>query len=301
MGSEMIIPHQARKITSPDSVNFQQKEAFTNKIFLGDCAKKLKNIPNNSINLVITSPPYADSRKSSYKGIPVDQYVSWFLPISKEIKRILKKNGSFILIMKEKTVNGERHTYVLELIQKIKEQGWLWIEEYIWHKKNSFPGKWPNRFRDSWERCLHFTKNKKFKMYQKEVMEPMGKWAKKRLAKLSEKDKIRYESKVNSGFGKNISNWIGRNKAYPTNVLHFPTESSNKGHSATFPISIPTWFIKLFTKKGDIVLDSFMGSGTTALACINLNRNYLGIEIMPEYYKLIIKNIKKAKKINQSS
>src|SRR3989338_1313741 len=108
-------------------------------------------------------------------------------------------------------------------------------------------------------------------MYQEEVMVPMGKWADKRLAKLGKKDKVRYESRVKSGFGKNISNWIGRDFAYPTNVLQFPTESSNKGHSATFPLSIPTWFIKLFTKKGDLVLDPFMGSGTTAIACIRLD------------------------------
>lgn len=266
-----------------------------NKIILGDCNEKLNKIPDNSVHFVITSPPYADNRKSSYRGIPMDKYVEWFLPISVEIKRILKKNGSFILNIKERAVNGERHTYVLDLIKEMKQQGWFWIEEYIWHKRNSYPGKWPNRFRDSWERCLHFTKDKKFKMYQEAVMVPMGKWAEKRLAKLSNNDKTRYESSVNSGLGKNISNWLGRDKAYPTNVLQLPTESSNKGHSATFPISLPTWFIKLFTRKGNLVMDPFMGSGTTAIACMRLNRKYVGIELMPKYYKLIQSSIKDEK------
>ena len=75
----------------------------------------------------------------------------------------------------------------------MKKQGWLWTEEYIWYKKNSFPGKWPNRFRDAWERCLHFTKNKKFKMNQDDVMVPMGEWAKTRFNSLSNEDKIRYD------------------------------------------------------------------------------------------------------------
>ena len=126
----------------------------------------------------------------------------------------------------------------------MKEQGWFWTEEYIWHKKNCYPGKWPNRFRDAWERCLHFTKGRKFKMFQKAVMVPMGEWANKRLARLSETDKIRDESHVGSGFGKNVSHWVDRDYAYPTNVLHMATECANREHSATFPVQLPSWFIK---------------------------------------------------------
>jgi site-specific DNA-methyltransferase (adenine-specific) len=96
----------------------------------------------------------------------------------------------------------------MELIIAMRKQGWLWTEEFIWHKKNSYPGKWPNRFRDSWERLLQFNKDKHFTMYQEEVMVPMGDWAKTRLKKLSDTDKVRDNSKVGSGFGKNISNWV---------------------------------------------------------------------------------------------
>ena len=120
-------------------------------------------------------------------------------------------------------------------------------------EKNSYPGKWPNRFRDSWERLLQFNKTRKFNMYQDEVRVPMGDWAKSRLKNLSETDKRRDNSKVGSGFGKNISNWIGRELAYPSNVLHVATETGNKVHSAVFPKELPAWFIKLFTKPGDMV------------------------------------------------
>lgn len=252
----------------------------------------------------MTSPPYADKRKNTYEGVPAEKYVEWFLPISQELRRVLKPRGSFILNIKERTMNSERGIYVLELILEMRKQGWLWTEEYIWHKKNSFPGIWPNRFRDSWERCLHFTKQKKFKMYQKSVMVPMGEWAESRLKKLSKTDKKRDTSQSMSGLSKNVSNWMGRNMAYPTNVLHMSTECSNVNHSAAFPVALPEWFIRLFTKDEDVVLDPFMGSGTTAIAAIKLNRHYIGMEKNSHYQKHANKRIvdfKKEMKVNSKS
>ncbi len=263
----------------------------TTDIFLGDSKEKLKLLLDNSIDLIVTSPPYADQRKSTYGGIHPDKYVEWFLPISEQLLRVLKPTGTFILNIKEKVVEGERSTYVMELIISMRKQGWLWTEEFIWHKKNSYPGKWPNRFRDSWERLLQFNKAKQFNMYQEEVMVPMGEWAKTRLKKLSSTDKIRDVSKVGSGFGKNISNWVDREKAYPTNVLHIATECNNKNHSAAFPQELPEWFIKLFTKEYDTVLDPFMGSGTTLIVANRMKRNSIGIEIVPEYYEMVMKEL----------
>jgi len=256
-------------------------------LYLGDSGKVLKKLPDNSVDLIFTSPPYADQRKNTYGGIHPDKYVDWFLPISEQLLRVLKPTGSFVLNIKERVTNGERNTYVIELILEMRKQGWLWTEEYIWHKKNSYPGKWPNRFRDAWERLLHFNKEKKFNMYQEEVMVPMGDWAKTRLKNLSDTDKTRDESKVGSGFGKNISNWLERDMAYPSNVLHLATECNNKKHSAAFPEGLPEWFIKLFTKEGDTVLDPFMGSGTTNIVAGRMKRNSIGIEIVPEYYEMV--------------
>jgi len=265
------------------------------KIHLGDCQSVLATLPDNSVDLIFTSPPYADNRKKTYKGIPISEYVEWFLPISEQLLRVLKLEGSFVLNIKERAVNGERQTYVLELILAMRQQGWFWTEEYIWHKKNCYPGKWPNRFRDAWERCLHFTKTKGFKMFQEAVMVPMGDWKEKRLAKLSDTDKIRDVSHVGSGFGKNVSHWAERDYAYPTNVLHLSTECANRGHSASFPVDLPSWFINLFTAEGDLVLDPFIGSGTTAMACVNLNRHYIGIEAIELYRDLAVQAIERAR------
>lgn len=265
---------------------------ITTDIFLGDSGEQLTRLPDNSVDLIVTSPPYADQRKNTYGGIHPDKYVEWFLPISEQLLRVLKPTGTFVLNIKEKVVDGERSTYVMELIIAMRKQGWLWTEEFIWHKKNSYPGKWPNRFRDSWERLLQFNKQKHFNMYQEEVMVPMGDWAKTRLKKLSDTDKVRDNSKVGSGFGKNISNWLDRDKAYPTNVLHLATECNNKNHSAAFPEELPEWFIKLFTKENDTVLDPFMGSGTTLVVANRMQRNSIGIDIMPEYYEMVRKQLK---------
>ncbi len=254
-----------------------------NAIICGDCVTVLKDFPSDSVDLIVTSPPYADSRKKTYGGIHPDKYVEWFLPKSEQFLRVLKPTGTFILNIKEKVFNGERHTYVLELVLKMRRQGWLWTEEFVWHKKNCYPGKWPNRFRDAWERCLQFNKQKKFNMYQDNVVVPMGDWAKSRLRNLSGTDKVRDESRVESGFGKNVSNWLKRDMAYPTNVLHLATECANKNHSATFPLALPEWFIKLFTEKGDVVLDPFVGSGTSAVAAKRLRRRYIGIDSSHEF------------------
>lgn len=285
-----------------------------NILYNGDSAKLLADktkFPDKSVNLIITSPPYADKRKNSYKGVNSAKYVEWFLPIADQLKRILKDNGSFILNIKEHPSNGERETYVLELILEMKKQGWLWIEEYCWYKKNSFPGKWPNRFRDSWERCLHFTKRKDFKMYQDAVKVPIGDWATKRFKSMSENDFIRYVSKNNTHLSKNVSNWLNKKKVFPHNVLVFEEEHrlylgnvietavdvSNKNHSAIFPIELPMWFIRVFTLENDVVLDPFLGSGTTAVAASLNRRKYLGIELKKEYFAEATKNVNEIKKV----
>ena len=270
------------------------KTPVTN-LLLGDCEVVLSQIKDKSIDLIVTSPPYTERRADTYGGIKTEKYVEWFLPKSKEFLRVLKPTGTFILNIKEATENREKELYVLHLILALKEQGWYWTEEFIWHKKNSFPGKWPNRFRDSWERLLQFNKDPHFSMYQDAVRIPIGKWGDVRLKNLSKADKTRKDSNVGSGFGRKVANWVNRELVYPTNVLHIATETGNKNHSAVFPKAIPEWFIKLFTKKGDWVLDPFAGSGTTVAVAQTLGRNSVGIEIMKKYHNISKKNLSKKK------
>ena len=278
------------------------------KIYNDDCINILKKIPDNSIDLIVTSPPYAGKRGTNQvEKISIKDYVKWFLPISLGLLRILKPTGSFVLNIKEPAVKHERSTYVIELILRMREQGWYWTEEYIWRKNTSFPGKWSNRFRDGWERCLHFTKEKKFKMNQDAVKIPIGEWAKSRLMKnngtekrkiteMSKDDRKRRRSKSGSGLERQVANWLDRDKVFPDNVLEFaPIVNNKKKHSAAFPDELPEWFIKLFTDPGDLVLDPFIGSGTTAVAAVKLKRHYIGIEKQREYWNIAKKNVRLAK------
>lgn len=256
---------------------------MTHQILEGDCLDVMQKQREAFVQLIVTSPPYADQRKDTYGGVHPDKYVEWFLPRAAEFKRVLRPDGTMLINIKEKVVDGERHPYVDDLKRALRADGWLFTEGWIWHKKNCSPGKWPNRFRDAWEHVLQFNKQRKFAMYQDAVMVPIGDWAKNRLTNLSEKDKTRDASATGSGFAKNVSNWVGRDMVNPTNVLHLASESGNKKHSAAFPVSLPRFFVRLFTKKGDIVLDPFVGSGTSGVAALEEGRDFIGVDMMPEY------------------
>ena len=272
------------------------------QIINADCLDELKKFPPELIDLVVTSPPYAGKRGDDYDTKPIKGYNEWFLQITEELYRVLKPSGSFVLNIKEPAVKGERSTYIIELILDMKKQGWKWTEEYIWRKTTSFPGKWNNRFRDGWERCLHFTKEKGFTMNQEAVQVPIGEWAKSRLRKnngtekrtrdeMSKDDQKRRRSKSGSGLEREVANWLERNKVNPDNVIEedlkqfAPVVNNDKNHSAAFPDKLPEWFIKLFTNKGDLVLDPFVGSGTTAKVARKLGRHYIGIEKNERYAK----------------
>ena len=255
-------------------------EEWLNMVHFGDCLDVMAGFPSDSVDLIVTSPPYADARKHTYGGIPPEEYVQWFCDRAGEMQRILRPTGSLILNIKERAVDGERHTYVLDLILTLKrEVGFRWVEEYIWHKTTSAPGKWKYRFRDAWERLIHFSKTRDIKMNQDAVKVPIGNWTEKRLANMSQHDRTRRESATRSKIGRRIAAWEGKDLVYPTNVLHRSPIAHNTGHSAAFPEWLPEFFIKLFTDPGDVVLDPFLGSGTTYRVAKRLGRIPVGIEL----------------------
>lgn len=257
----------------------------------GRSEEVLPLLPDDSVQLVVTSPPYADARKRQYGGFHPDDYVEWFVPVARHLRRILRKDGTFILNIKERVVARQRHTYVLSLILALQEDGWYWTEEFIWHKKNSTPGHWPNRFRDAWERVLQFNRSTRFSMYQEAVRQPIGAWAMSRMDKLGPNDRKRRASNTGSGSGVRVANWDGKATVNPTNVLHLASECGNTGHPAAFPVDLPKWFINLFTRPGDIVLDPFTGSGATLVAAYSTGRRSIGIEALSRYCKLTMNRL----------
>ena len=243
------------------------------EIIQGDCLEVMAGMEAESVDLIVTSPPYANARKETYGGVEPDKYVEWFLPRAEQMRRVLKPTGSFVLNIREHCENGERHPYVLELILALRQQGWLWVEEYIWHKSNAMPSDIRKRFRNAWERILHFTVTPDFRIRHRRV----ALRAKEVVEKTPEGEIKKFMS---SGSGMNIrmNNFAGRQHAYPTNVLYGPTATQTFGHSAVFPLWIPTFFIKVFSDPGNVVMDPFCGSGTTLEAAAKLDRRWIGID-----------------------
>ncbi|RJQ50222.1 MAG: site-specific DNA-methyltransferase [Nitrospiraceae bacterium] len=254
-------------------------------IINGDSRGNLVNCKEN-VDLIITSPPYADARKKHYDSIHPDKFPDWFLTFHESFWNALKPEGSLVINIKDKVVEGVRHRFVWRTIEKLMNAGWQAIDDYIWHKTNPMPGYWPTRLRDGWEYCFHLAKSKRPFMNQDAVKMPMGDWAESRLKKLGEGDKSRNNSANQSGFGRDLSRWVGKNTVLPSNVLSIALVGKNKGHPAVFPIELPSFFIKLLSSKGGLVVDPFAGSGSTGIAALSLDRDCLLIDTHKEYCDL---------------
>ena len=261
------------------------------------CEDELKNIADNSVSVVFTSPPYADRRKKCYTSVSAEKYVEWFKPIGLEIKRILRDDGSFFLNIKPHTKNGERSLYVFDLILMIKrELGFYFVDEFCW-TKNAFPGGHKGRLKNGFEPIYHFTKRKPslIKFNPIACGTPM------------KKESIARAYRKQCGAPKNNSGMTGMNTtnirhlkfARPSNVIHVNNVSNQftdkQKHSATFPVKLVDFFIKTFSDKGDLILDPFMGSGTTGISAKKLNRNFIGIDDNIKSIELAQKRISETK------
>lgn len=253
------------------------------KIYEGDSREVLKTFPDNYFNLIVTSPPYADARKKHYDSISTEEFPAFFKTFHEQFWRVLADDGSLVINIKDKVVKGVRNRYVWKTIMLFEDLGWKCIDDYLWVKPNAMPGYWPTRLRDEWEYCFHLTKNLKFKMYQDAVKKPIGDWAPKRLEKLNGKSATRHNSENDSGFGRDLTKWVNKNLVLPGNTVSVPLVGKNMGHPAVFPVGLPDFFIKLFTKENDNVLDPFGGSGSTGIAAMELNRNVVLIDNNKSY------------------
>lgn len=264
-----------------------------NNVIHGYSEYELKNIPDNSVDLYFTSPPYSDRRKNTYGGVSEEKYIEWFTPIAIEIKRTLKPTGSFFLNIKPHTKDGERSLYVFDLVLFLKrELGFFFVEEYCW-TKNAFPGSLKGRFKNAFEPVYHFTKNNPNQI----TFNPIA------CGTTMKEESIARTFRKQSGAPKNGSGMTGMNTtnirnlelARPSNVINVNNVSNQftlkSEHSATFPEKLVEFFVKSFTNEGDLVVDCFAGSGTTALACINTNRKYILIDKEENNIELIKKRI----------
>lgn len=258
------------------------------KLIHGDCLEKMKDIESGSIDMIFTSPPYADRRKNTYGGEKADKYVKWFLPFVGEFKRILKPSGSFFLNIKPHTENGERSLYVFKLVISIVEELNLkLIDELCW-TKNAFPGGYKGKFKNAFEPVYHFAKNKASDI----IFNPVACGTPMKAESIARTYRKQCGKPSNgSGMtGMNTTNIRHLKLARPSNVVNVNNVSNQfsdkQKHPATFPVGLVEFFVKSFSDEKCTVLDPFMGSGTTGIACNNLNRDFIGIELDENYFNI---------------
>lgn len=241
----------------------------------GDAREWLPALPEGSIDLFFTSPPYANMR--DYARIEPDRYVAWFMPFADSMLRALKPSGSFVLNIKDRVVNGERHPYVLELVLALRRSGWRWIETYIWVKPNAIPGRFGSRTKDSWEYVYWFSKGKPY-FNLDDIRVPYrttdAEQARRKLDPSPRRN-------TPAGHGRKRSQTFRHGAADPGNVITVPlTYNQHRGvaHTAAMPERLAEFFVKAGSPEGGVVIDPFAGGGTTSVVAASLRRQAGGIE-----------------------
>jgi len=275
----------------PDSRILVNNADTTCTVIHGDSREELRPY-KGQVDLIVTSPPYADARHKHYDSVHPDKFVDWFLTFHEPFYNALKPTGSLVLNIKDKVVNGVRHRYVWHTIEALSKRGWFAIDDYLWHKTNPMPGYWPTRLRDGWEYCFHLSKSARPYFNADAVRQPIGDWVESRLAKLGENDLSRHNSVNDSGFGRDISKWVGKQTVLPSNVISRALVGKNKGHPAVFPVDLPLFFIKLLCPEEGLVVDPFGGSGTTGIAALSIGRRCVLIENNEQYCQAAIKRLR---------
>lgn len=271
-------------------------------LHIGDSMMLSKQLEDSSIDLTITSPPYADTLSYGKKVTTYDEgdYAEWFLPLATELYRATKDRGSFILNINDRVIDGSRSIYVMDLVcQIVRQTDWTLVDRYIWAKKSGIPmGKtWPNHCRldDKIEYIFHFAKTRKnFKYDMDAVREPYSEVS---IARMKASIPENLHKKVDedgtaSHKGSRIVQPHPLGKI-PTTVFDFRTSGTVRGnkHPAAFHPDLPRWFVTWLTDPGDVVLDPFMGSGSTAVACKEEGRDWIGFELNDTYKDIIAERL----------
>jgi site-specific DNA-methyltransferase (adenine-specific) len=274
----------------PSKTTTLARAGTTCTVIHGDCRAELTDFAGK-VDLIVTSPPYADARHNHYDSVHPDRFVEWFLTFHEPFYNALKPTGSLVINIKDKVVDGVRHRYVWHTIEALCEHGWYAIDDYLWYKSNPMPGYWPTRLRDGWEYCFHLAKSTRPFFNSDAVRRPIGDWVESRLKNLGKNDLSRHNSANASGFGRDISKWVGKQTVLPSNVLTFPLVGKNKGHPAVFPVDLPLFFIKLLCPENGLVVDPFGGSGTTGIAALSLGRRCVLIDNNLQYCEEAVKRL----------
>ena len=293
-----------------DSLNLIKVKPFhetsLGKSYLGDSKKLLKEIPKNSIDLIMTSPPFALTTKKSYDNVEANRYVNWFKPYAIEFYRILKNNGSLVIHLGGSWVKGKpvKSLYNFKLLIKLcDELGFYLAQDFYWFNKAKLPGpaQWVTikriRVKDAVDPIWWLSITSRPKANNRKILKEYSTAMKELLNKPDY-----YKPNVYRPSEHRISQHFYKDNrgAIPPNLLELANTNSQSNymkkcrehqiipHPARYPIGIPEFFIKFLTTKGDIILDPFAGSNTTGEAAEKLQRKWISIEIVREYLEASI-------------
>jgi site-specific DNA-methyltransferase (adenine-specific) len=253
--------------------------------YQADAVAFLQTFPDESVDLVVTSPPY-DGQPKYQKGEVYDRawYQGKFLAVTAELLRVLKPDGNFVLNYRSRRYNKERGLIQYELVFWLRDQGWLFVEDFIWGKPSPPPGRFNQCLKDAVEYCFQFAKSGSFRFFPENCLQP-ARWDKRDRERRLRLPQNHVRVNEPSGHGR-IRVRAAVEMARPSNLLIAEPEFGKNpaNHPARFPLVVPEFFIWLMTSDAeDLVVDPFGGTGTTAVAAERNGRHWLVSELYPRY------------------
>ena len=248
------------------------KEGELNQIILGDCLEVMRGMADNSVDLTVTSPPYDDLRK--YGGYSFD-----FENIAKELFRLTKDGGVVVWVISDQTKDGSESGTSFKQALYFKQCGFWLYDTMIWQKSGVLPteGRYYNNFEYMFVLSKGKPKTLNFITDHKTVNG----------GKVQARDVVIGKQGAGKGNNKKLAKtFVRKHLSRRMNTWHIHQGQNGTSHPAVFPLKLAKDHIISWSNEGDTILDPFLGSGTTAVACKNLNRNYIGIEISPDYVKI---------------
>jgi DNA modification methylase len=290
LGEEMPEEEGTADEIDPDAVVYSETgqvyQLGPHRLICGDC-RELETVSTlmdgQEINVAFTSPPYASQRtydeSSGFKPIKPDAYVEWFEAVQSNVRAHLAEDGSWFVNIKEHCDDGQRSLYVKDLtLAHVRRWDWRFVDEFCWTRPSP-PGAWPDRFKNGFELVFHFSTGR-------------AKFRPKSVGHLSESvpvpsSKVGANKSGPNGEYWNLSEQTKQGVALPSNVISVSGVESGTGHTAAFPVGLPSFFIKAYSDPSDAVFDPFLGSGTTLIAAAKEGRVCYGVEISPGYCDII--------------
>lgn len=254
-------------------------------LYLGDCIEVMRSLPAESVDAIVTSPPYAEQRKTTYGGIPEGEYPAWSVAWMAEARRLLKPDGSVIINISPHIKNGVLSDYTLRTRLALRDDGWAEVGELIWHK-NGMPTGSYRKPRRSWESLHWFAKHGQPWSDAKAAGEPSV-WATN-----THRARAHSNGWSHDPHGSGVTPTVSR----VSDVVSIKTGRPAKqdawiNHPATYPWQLSEWCAKLICPHGGTILDPFNGSASTGVAALRNDWRYVGIDAVPEYVEMSAKRL----------